>query len=192
MGIERFVSRRGFRPLLIPILLFLLLAGVLVTSRADIERRVAPPADTGASVPAAVTLTPEEQAFYDYVGPRLSHLAAEADALAGLGQERSRNLIELQVRSDRVSRISDEIASYVTNVPIPARFAGAMAEYDSGVAALRTGMEDARTAFFGFDWEALGAALDRFTVGADRIARADRMLDAAVGIALPAASPVNG
>jgi hypothetical protein len=108
-----------------------------------------------------------------------------------LGQARSRNLIELQVRSDRVAEISSEIASYVTNVPVPPRFAAAMAEYDHGVLALRTGMDDARTAFFSFDWEALGPALDLFTVGADRVEQADRMFDVAAGISPPVASPVS-
>lgn len=157
----------------------------------DATDRIVPPAAETIPEPTAIILTAQEREFYDYVSPRLRAIAAESFVLAELGQQRSRNLIELQVRSDRVSATSAEIDTFVTNVTVPARFAQAMAEYDAGVTAIRTGMDEAKAAFFSFNWDALGPALDQFTLGSMRVDASVRSMDAAAGMATPVASPVN-
>lgn len=149
--------------------------------RQDIEELVVQPASNETVLPTAQAVSPEERAFYDFVGPRLRSMTAEARELNRMGQERSRDLIGLQVRSDRVFKLAAEVDEYVAARPVPPRFAGAVAQFQAAVAAMRTGSDQARSAFLRFDWNAIAAGLATFGTGADELDAAYAQLRATVG-----------
>ncbi len=152
------------------ILVILLGSGAAVFFERDrITEVVVPPAVEGTPVPIVAQVSEEERAYYEYVGGRLRALTAEAAALAKLGDERSRNLVELQVRRDRVKLIADQIDAYVEKTPLPPRFTLAMTDYREGMTALRSGMEESTSAFLRFDWDAVASGLVTFKSGAAQL-----------------------
>jgi hypothetical protein len=137
--------------------------------------------DPGTPVPAAPNLTLEETAFYEYVAPRLRAVTAEAQKLAELGRAKSRNVIELQRRGDRVNDISREIDDWVAMRPVPGVFAPAMQRYSSGIAAVRKATEESRSAFVTFDWDRVARAVVIMEKGADDLTSAVQALEQTAG-----------
>ncbi len=181
MTIPRTPYRRATRILAV----LLLLAGVGVIAayagRDQISEIVVPPAENSTPVPAAVSISPEEQAFYGYAGARLRALTAEAAVLVKLGDERSRNLVELQVRGDRVIELADQIDTFIAENTIPARFMLAVDLYRTGVEAARTGISNAKSAVLRFDWDAVATALESFENGTNQLQTTYIMLRDIVG-----------
>ena len=165
-------GRIGHRGRLVAALVIVLLLGsvaAVLFEREQLADVVVPPAVEGTPVPIVAQVTNDERAYYEFVGGRLRALTAEAAALAKLGNERSRNIVELQVRRDRVTLIADQIDAFVETTALPPRFSTAMTDYDVGMVALRSGMEEATSAFFRFDWDAVATGLVTFERGAAQL-----------------------
>jgi hypothetical protein len=143
--------------------------------------------DVGTPPPAATALSAEEQAYYDYVAPRLRELAAQARALARLGEEKSRDLFQIQARGDRLDELISEIAAYGREHGIPPRFAGAAAGFAEGARLVRQAMDESHAGFTRFDWDRVAAAVPVFLEGADRLDTAAAELERLGG-----ATPVAG
>jgi hypothetical protein len=188
MNPRRSHRRRG--ALAASVLLLIVLGLVIAIVNQDaIEELLVDPAPAGTPRPAAPAATAEERAMYDYVAPRLAALTAEADQLEQMGRERSRNLAQLQVRSDRVSQLADEIDSFLASNPVPPRLQPAIDRYRAAIAELRAGMQASRAAVFRFDWDAVAAGLDVFSDGTDELKAVLVMFQELVaGDATPAAA----
>jgi hypothetical protein len=156
----------------------LMLAGVVWWQQ---DALVGEEVDPGTPLPAAPNLTKEELAFYEYVAPRLRAVTAEAQKLAELGRGKSRNVIELQRRGDRIGDISQQIDDYMTARPVPVVFAPGMQRYSVGIEAARRATEESRSAFVTFDWERVAKAVDVMETGAADLASAVRELEQAAG-----------
>jgi hypothetical protein len=137
--------------------------------------------------PGAPILTAEERAYYEYVTPRLRELAAQARELARLGEEKSRDLFEIQARGARLDELVDEIAAFGRAHGIPARFAPVGAGFAEGARLARQGMEESRRGFATFDWDRVAAAVPIFLAGADRLDLAAAELERLGGAATPVA-----
>lgn len=163
--------------------------------RERIEEMVAAPAENEVRPATPIAMSPEERAFYEHVGPRLQAMVAESSVLVALGRERSRNLVELQVRSDRVTPLASEIDEYIVNNPSPRRLQEAVSIYHAAVVELRAGIGTAQSGFFTFDWDAVAVGLEMFERGATRLNAASSMLrDAVTSSGTPQAgvSPTTG
>jgi hypothetical protein len=141
---------------------------------APLDQRLSTPPDD-------VRLSAAETAFYAYVAPRLHALAGETRALADLGRQKSRNLLQLQAHGERATDLTGEITAYGDVHGVPTRFAGANTAFRAGAAQTVRGMAEARQGFVRFDWERVARATDLFVAGAAELDRATRDLDAAVG-----------
>jgi hypothetical protein len=191
MNLRRSHRRRG--ALVASVLLLIVFGLVIAAINQDaIEELFVDPAPAETPLPAAPATTAEERAMYDYVSPRLAALTAEAELLEQMGRERSRNLVELQVRSDRVSQLADEIDSFLAYTPVPSRFQPAIDRYVAAVAETRAGMQESRAAVFRFDWDAVAAGLDHFSRGTDELKAVSAMFQELVGgDATPAAASLE-
>jgi hypothetical protein len=171
---------------------FLLLGSIglaiAYSGRERIEERLVPLAPAGTPVPAVAAVTDEEEAFYKFVGARLRAITAESTVLAQLGEERSRNVVELQVRSDRVLELCDQIDDYLAANPVPTRFETAVATYRSGSVTLRTGIDDAKSSILRFDWDGVAAALDRFEEGTNQLQTSYELMRDSVSGGTPTAA----
>jgi hypothetical protein len=140
------------------------------------------PVDPGTPKPASVALTADERDFYDYVGPRLRAVTAESEALVSLGKERSRNILELRRRGDRVNEIAAQIDTRVDTSGVPDRFTVAMDHYRTGIDAVRKAEAAARAALISFDWDAIARAVDVMDRGTQELQRARGELETLAGV----------
>jgi hypothetical protein len=163
--------------------LFIVGAGLYFASagRNELEEIAVPPAQSGTPMPTAAAVSSDERAFYEYVGARLRAMSAESQELIKLGNERSRNVVELQVRSNRVIGLADQIDEYIESRTPPARFVPAVAQYEAGVQLIRSGIADAKSAVLRFDWDAVATALDVFENGTNQLDTAFQMMRDSVG-----------
>lgn len=161
---------------------FVALTAGIIVAREDIADRFVDDAEPKPSTSPPPGLSADEQAFYAFVAPRLARISAESEELVDLAEERSRNLLELQTRGERIDEGAQEIDDYVSAHGVPDRFAAAHHQYRQGIAGIRAGMEEARTGFLRFDWDRVAAAVDRFTEGADDLAAALEALHRAAGV----------
>jgi hypothetical protein len=165
------------------VLTLLLAIGAVVgySARDRIERIAVAPAPAGTVAPAVAAITPEERVFYIYVGNNMQELEAEAAKLAALGDSKSRNVVELQVRANRIDAISGEIDSYLATHPTPLRFQNSMDAYRAAVAQMRAGINGTKSAFVKFDWNGVTAGLRVFKAGSSRLNDASAALVSEAG-----------
>lgn len=139
------------------------------------------PVDPGTPIPASTALTADERAFYDYVGPRLRALTAESEVLVSLGQSRSRNIVELRRRGDRVNEIAGQIDHYIESSGMPDRFASAMSLYNTGIEAVRRAEAATRSALLSFDWDTIARAVEVMDLGTRELEQARTTLEHVAG-----------
>jgi hypothetical protein len=139
--------------------------------------------------PPAVGLTPDEQAYYDYVAPRSHQLIAELHLLADMGRQQSHNVIVLERHYNATSKLIDEIQQYQAQHGVPARFAPAATPLAAGIARVQFAMTNAQSAFLSLQFSKLGPLLEQFETGADIVDQSVNMLDAAGG--RPSQSPAT-
>jgi hypothetical protein len=185
--------RRRRRLIFGGIVALLLIGGMTVAAAfrsGEIGERLIEPAAGPAAATPGIALDAHERAFYEYVAPRLSRLSAEATTLADLAASKSRNLLEIQTRGDRVNQASAEIDAYARQHGVPDRFQAGFDRYQRGAESVRAGMNQARSAFVSLDFDRIPQAVERFNVG---VADLDDALlameaEAAQPTALPAAT----
>lgn len=173
--------RRHTRISAVAILLLALGAVSAYAARGRIEESVAPPAPGATPPPAEAELTTEESDFYRFVGPRLGVLSAESAKLAELGEARTRDLLELQVRANRIDDVSRQIDGYVATRAVPPRFQPVIDRYDAAITDARQGIDATEAAFRRFDWDGVAAGLAVFERGARGLDDAYSTIRAAAG-----------
>jgi hypothetical protein len=162
--------------------------GLGMSERARIGEIVAKPAPVGTPIPLATGMSAEELSFYDFVVARMLKVSAEAQILAELGREKSRNIVELQTRGDRVDSYESEITDYISNHGVPGRFAAPMREFLRGVTDLQRAMADSKRGMMMFDWDLVAAQIAVFERGANTVKSATDQIQARAGQATPESS----
>jgi hypothetical protein len=172
------LTTRGVRVVAALVVLMAAVAGVAWFAGDDL---VGTSVDPGTPVPAAAELTAEESGFYGYVAPRLREVTAQTQKLAEMGRARSRNLIELERRGQRLDDVSAQIDDFVAARGVPPRFAAAHERYAAGIAAVRRAKDESRAAFARFDWDRVARAVDVMEEGAKGLVSASEELERAAG-----------
>jgi hypothetical protein len=147
------------------------------------------PLDPGTPLPASTQLSASDRTFYDALAPKFRSIATESQELSKLGKEKSRNLIELERRSNRVDSIAAEVNAYLATHPTPAIFAKPVQRYRAGVAAVQQGISQSRAAFTTFNWSEVAKAVEIGARGADNLSIAVQEFEIAAGEPL-SASPI--
>ena len=142
--------------------------------------------DIGPVPTPADTLSADEGAAYDFLAPRLHELGAQARELARLGQERSRNIFDLQAHTGRLTELADEIDAFIAANGTPARFASALDSYAEGIRLARRAIDEAQRAILSADWDRLERVVSVFIAGAEDLEDAALRLDIEGGRATPA------
>jgi hypothetical protein len=160
-------------------------AGLGIFTRNRIENIVAKPAPAGTPVSPLIELTAEEATFYDYVAPRMLKFSAEAEVLAQLGESKSRNIVELQTRGNRIDEYAGQISSYIASHPVPSRFAVPTREFFLGVDELQSAMENSKRGMITFDWNLVAAQIKVFEHGSAMVRNATNHIQIDAGSATP-------
>jgi hypothetical protein len=180
------IDLRNRRSLALAAVLFLIaVAGLGIFSRNRIEDIVAKPAPAGTPASPQVELTAEESNFYNYVAPRMLKLSAEAEVLAQLGQSKSRNIVELQTRGNRIDEYAGQISIFIATHPVPIRFAGPMREFFEGVQELQSAMANSKRGMVTFNWDLVAEQIKIFEHGSALVRDATRQIQSEAGPSTP-------
>src|SRR5262245_42655377 len=128
------------------------IAALLTFGRSEFEEIVAKPAPAGTPVDVSLALTHGEQAFYHAIVPRMLKVSAEAQVLNKMGQEKSRNVLELQTRGNRIDAETAAINAYIAKNSVPPRFQNAMSTFEQGVSDLKSAMSNSKKGMVTFNW----------------------------------------
>lgn len=126
-------------------------------------------------------LTVDEATYYGYVAPRLDRLVEEMDAVVELVRARSRNVVSLSVRGNRIDAISRQIADFGATNGVPARFAAIHQQILRGSDEATAAMEQARTALQRFDFSIIPTLIPQFEGGARTLHQAREFLTNVAG-----------
>jgi hypothetical protein len=168
------LSRRW---LFVPAALIIVIVAFVVYHR----ETEAPTGHGGTPPPPIPELTTDERAYYEYVGPRLHDLVGETQVLAEMGGKQSRNVLVLEKTYNRTTDLIGQIQQYEQAHGIPPRFQPAHDEMASGITTIEQTMDQAKTAFFHFQWDKLQPLLATFKQGDQHLTQAATALDRAGG-----------
>jgi hypothetical protein len=157
------VRRRRRVWLLSTIGMLVLLAVLQVTGGMGL---VSPSPELGTPAMTARELSPEERAYVEFVHPRLSALDRESADLVALGGARSQNVLALLQGQRRVETLIGDISAYIDSRGVPPAFESSAVEFASGAQWAQESIREARVALTRLDWEALGAAVGKFSLAA--------------------------
>lgn len=146
---------------------------------------VAPTVVPPSALPAA------DAAAYAALSPKLRAATVQVAKLVELGEERSRNLFAIRA-AQREMEAQFVAVEALTAAPLPARFAPAIARYQTGAATTREAMSEAEAAFLRFDWERVARATVMLNQGTTELEGASELLDEAVGaVVQPNSTPTT-
>lgn len=123
-------------------------------------------------LPANALLSPEEDAYVAYVGPRLQELVDEMTQVTALVRQRSRNVIKLNTHGVRITTLAAEIQDYGEQHGVPSRFAMVDASIRDGCHLATNSIEEARQTFVTFDFSAIPALIPQFAEGSQELTAA--------------------
>jgi hypothetical protein len=162
-----------------------LIAAMLTVGRSEFEEIVANPAPAGTPATGSETLSKREQAFYDEVVPRMLKVTAEAQVLDKLGQEKSRNVLELQTRGNRIDSETAAINAFIAQNSVPQRFQPAMATFEQGVSDLNSAMSNSKKGMVAFNWDLVAQQIAVFDQGAAKVKAATDQIQKVAATATP-------
>ncbi len=165
---QSFTAHPPRRPVLLGAVALLCLAVSLVTYLA-LQGFLTASVDPGTPAPSVPDLTMDERAYYDFVAPRLRELSAETHALRDAAASKSRNLVDIRVRGERVRGLVREINGYTEKTGTPARFAAAAIAYRAGAEDALVAMREAQQGFMRLDWDRVATAVPRFSDGTEQL-----------------------
>jgi hypothetical protein len=185
-------TRRSRRKVALLATIVIIVCGLGLTLRSSwFSDLVAKPAPTNPPRTVAVRLSPDEEAFYDAVVPRMVTVTSEAKVLADLGSRHSRNLLELQTRGNRINDNAKQIEAYVGENGVPRRFEAAYGGFSQGMLLLRRAMQDSRQGMISLDWDKVATSISVFESGAEAVASATEELQRDASEATPVSDQVR-
>lgn len=129
-----------------------------------------------AAAPASQTLSIDEKAYYDFVEPRLARLSEEVNAVAEMVDGKSRDIIDLTVRGDRISTLTAEILEHGETTGVPERFAGIHRNITQGAEVVTATFDEARASLRTFNFSNMTTLVPQFHRAADILTTAHRDL----------------
>lgn len=159
------------------ILVALLLLGAIGIMRVTVEDIA-----LRSAAPAGSALSVDEKTYYEFVEPRLARLVQEVDAVSEMVQGKSRDIIDLTVRGDRIETLSAEIIEHGDANGVPERFAGVHEEFRRGSTIVGATFDEARTALRTFNFSNMTTLVPQFHQAAMLLQQAHDHLVAIVGV----------
>lgn len=121
-------------------------------------------------------LTVDEEAYYEYVAPRLELLVVEVEATREMVETKSRDILSLTRAGTVIETLTGEIRTYGEEIGVPAKFAGVHVEILEASRTVNFTFEEARTALRTFNFSGMsdlvvgfGSAADAFTSSRDEL-----------------------
>lgn len=125
-------------------------------------------------------LTVDEEAYYEYVAPRLDMLVVEVDSTREMVEAKSRDIMALTRAGTVIETLTDEIATYGEENGVPPKFADVHTRILEASATVNLTFEEARTALRTFNFSGMADLVDGFGEAADEFTASRNELHALV------------
>lgn len=159
-------SRASRIPMLTALILLLSTSIIFILSAGGGATRVYEP------VQPAAALSPAEQAYVEFISPRLEELVDQTSAVTVLVGARSRNIVALNTRGVRISDLSTEIKEFGDQQGVPTRFKQVDISIRDGLALANGAIDNARKALLRFRFDSIPALIPQFAAGRDKLTSA--------------------
>lgn len=128
----------------------------------------------------STNLTVDEEAYYEYVAPRLQTLVVEVDATREMVETKSRDIIALTRAGTVIETLTGEIRAYGEENGVPEKFQDIHARILSASDTVNATFDEARTAIRTFNFSGMSALVDGFGLAADEFTACNDALQAIV------------
>lgn len=112
-------------------------------------------------------LTVDEEAYYEYVAPRLDMLVIEVDATREMVETKSRDIMALTRAGTVIETLTDEIATYGEEHGVPDKFADVHAKILAASDTVNYTFAQAKTALRTFNFSGMSDLVVGFSEAAD-------------------------
>jgi hypothetical protein len=157
---------------MIALLLIFGSVAVIVTSANDIEFE---------TVATLEGLTPAENAYYEFVAPRLDRLVVEVDDVVVMVERKSRDILALTIAGNRIESITGEIMGFGETNGVPDRFLSIHRQITGATDTATYTFAQAREALKSFDFSHMSSLVTGFQTAADELHDAQRELNSIAG-----------
>lgn len=162
-----------FRPLII-LVTFLLIGGI-VTATVALQTVEVREIDVDIA-----ELSVDEEAYYEYVAPRLDMLVIEVDATREMVETKSRDIMALTRAGTIIETLTGEIQAFGNEHGVPPKFAGVHAQILTASDTVNFTFEEARTALRTFNFTRMSDLVVGFASAADEFTASRNDLQALV------------
>lgn len=147
------------------VLLVLVLVGGIVTATVALQT-----VDVDEIDIASTGLTVDEEAYYEYVAPRLDRLVTEVNATREMVETKSRDIMALTRSGNVIETLTAEISAYGDENGVPEKFADVHSRILEASDTVNTTFDGARKALRTFDFSGMSDLVVGFTGAADEFA----------------------
>lgn len=125
-------------------------------------------------------LTAEEEAYYEYVAPRLDMLVTEVDATREMVETKSRDILALTRAGTVIETLTDEIVTYGEENGVPPKFASVHEKILAASDTVNFTFDQAKTALRTFNFSGMSDLVVGFSGAADAFTASRNDLQALV------------
>lgn len=169
-----FMFRSSYLPKISILAIFVLLGGI-VTASVALQTVVVDDLDIDNT-----NLSVDEEAYYEYVAPRLEMLVTEVDATREMVETKSRDIMSLTRAGTVIETLTGEIREYgITNV-VPEKFEDVHERILKASGTVNATFDEARTALRTFNFSSMSGLVVGFTGAADEFTACNNDLHALV------------
>lgn len=116
---------------------------------------------------AELDLTIDEEAYYEYVSPRLDRLVSEVNLTREMVETKSRDIVALTRAGNVIDTLTTEIRTYGEENGVPPRFASFHERMMDASDTVTHTFDEARTALRTFNFSSMSDLVVGFTTAAD-------------------------
>jgi hypothetical protein len=145
---------------------------VIVTSANDIDLE---------TVAGSTGLTEEENAYYEYVAPRLDRLVVEVDDVVVMVEKKSRDILTLTISGNRIETLTSEITAFGESNGVPERFQDVHNQIVSATDTTTYTFAQAREALKSFDFSQMSSLVTGFQDAANELHDAQHEMNTVAG-----------
>lgn len=143
-------------------------------------------------VETAIGLTEEENAYYEFVAPRLDRLVVEVDDVVVMVEGRSRDILDLTISGNRIEALTDQIVGFGDENGIPDRFADIHQRIVSATDTTSYTFDQARESLRTFNFSNMSNLVTNFEAAANELHTAQDQLEVVAGGTAGAIPPSMG
>lgn len=114
-----------------------------------------------------LNLSLDEEAYYEFVSPRLDRLVVEVSATREMVETKSRDIVALTRAGSTIDTLTEEIRTYGEENGVPPKFAEVHARMLSASTTVTHTFDEARTALRTFNFSGMSALVVGFTEASD-------------------------